>query len=149
MPETKNKTNDKEEVRKVIEGFFSALSKKDIKGMMSFYSPEVVVFDCKPPMQTRGAVAWKHAWEACLPYFPDDFKVETRDLTIISGGTMAVAHHMFRITGPEKDHDAMQTWLRATTALKLQQGKWKIVHEHCSLPYDPHTLKVQFSLNPE
>ena len=31
--------------------------------------------------------------------------------------------------------------------VKKIKGKWKIVHEHGSLPFDPHTTKAIFSLN--
>lgn len=148
MAETNTPVNEKKQVQQIIEGFFAALSRKDIKGMMLYYAPDVVVYDCKPPFQTKGAVAWRHAWEACLPYFPDAFQVETRDMVIHTGGNIAVAHYLFRLTGTDPEHAAMQTWMRATTGFRLQQGRWKIIHEHGSLPYNPHTMQAVSSLEP-
>jgi ketosteroid isomerase-like protein len=148
MTAEKIKSNDKEEVKKAILDFFSALTRKDIKAMMSCYAPDVVVFDCKPPFQTRGAVAWRHTWEACLPYFPDQFTIDTRDVVIHVDSHLAIAHYLFRVVTNNKEHDAAQTWMRATTGFKFQQGKWKIVHEHGSLPFNPHTAQAIFTLEP-
>jgi ketosteroid isomerase-like protein len=148
MNEEKGRPDDKKQVRKIIDDFFTALSKKDIKAMMMPYASDVVIFDVKPPFQTKGAIAWKHIWEACLPYFPEAFSVETRDMVITTGGNVAIAHYMFRLKGPEKDHDAMQTWMRATTGFKYQQGKWRIIHEHGSVPFHPETMQAIFTLEP-
>ncbi len=144
----KTKSSEKEQVQKLLLNFFSALSKKDIKAMISCYASEVILFDCKPPFQTKGAIAWKHTWEACLPYFPDEFNIETRDMVIHADQHLAFAHYLFRIATSNKEHDAAQTWMRATTGLKFQQGKWRIIHEHCSLPFNPHTGLAVFTLEP-
>jgi len=146
MSGKKNTTSNKQAIEKVLQNFFTALSKKDIKSMMMCYAPDVIVFDVKPPFQVKGAVAWKHVWEASLPFFPDDFKIEVRDLTIHTDGGCGFAHYLFKLTGPEKDHDAMQTWMRATTGYKFIDGRWKVVHEHGSLPFNPQDGKALFSL---
>jgi ketosteroid isomerase-like protein len=141
------KVNDKAEIKKIIDGFMSALCQKDVKAMLSYYAADLIAFDVKPPFQVKGAVAWRHIWEACIGYFPSTFKTEIRDLTIRVSRDVAFAHYMFRLTGPEKDHAAMQTWLRITTGFKKDQSRWKIVHEHGSVPYHPHTLQAMFTLN--
>jgi len=45
----------------------------------------------------------------CLPYFPDSFGIESRDLSIIVSGDLAIAHWLNRFTGMEPNHPAMQT----------------------------------------
>ena len=60
-------------------------------------------------------------------------------LSIIVSGDLAFAHWLYRFTGMEKDHPATQTWIRATVGYKRQQGRWQIVHEHESVPFDPHS----------
>ncbi|BBA35129.1 uncharacterized protein sS8_3186 [Methylocaldum marinum] len=63
-------------------------------------------------------------------------------------GDLAFAHWLFRFTGEDKDHPAMQTWMRLTTCCQRQQGQWRILHEHCSLPFDPTTSQAVFTLEP-
>ena len=152
MPEKilalEKKVNSKAEIKSVIDDFMAALCTKDVKRMMSHYAADVIVYDVKPPFQINGAVAWRHVWEACISYFPDTFKVLIKDLKIHTSGDVAISHYIFRLTGPEKDHAAMQTWIRTTTGFKRIQGKWKIVHEHGSLPFNPHTTQAIFTLQP-
>jgi SnoaL-like domain len=80
---------------------------------MAHCATHVIVFDVKPPFQTKGADAYRRTWEACLPYFPASFQIEMRDLSITVSGDLALAHWLFRLTGMEKDHPAMQTWMRS------------------------------------
>ena len=102
-------THDEAQIRQLIADQASAICAKDIDQIMAHYATDVMFFDCKPPFQTRGAEAFRRMWEECLPYFPDSFEIERRDLSIIVNGDLALAHWLFRFTGEEKDHPAMQT----------------------------------------
>jgi len=102
----------------------------------------------KPPFQTTGADAWRRTWEASLPYFPDSFQTEMRDLSLTVSGDLALAHWLFRFTGMEQDHPVMQTWIRITAGYRRIRGKWQIVHEHASVPFNPQTAQAVFTLNP-
>lgn len=136
------------EIKKLIDDFMTALCAKDVKRMISHYAADAVLYDVKPPYQTMGAIAWKHTWEACIGYFPPSFGIEIRDLHIHAGADVAMSHFIFRLTGAGKDHPAAQTWLRTTTGYKKIQGKWKIVHEHGSVPFNPHTMEAVFTMEP-
>lgn len=144
----RTKLDEKAAVKKVIDDFMAALCRKDVKAMMSHYAAELVAYDVKPPYQTKGAIAWKHTWEACIDYFPESFSVNIKDLKIHVGGDVAVSHYIFCLTGTPKEHDAAQTYIRTTTAFKKMQGKWKIVHEHGSVPFNPHTRVAVFTMEP-
>jgi uncharacterized protein (TIGR02246 family) len=142
----KSKLDEKAAIRKLIDEYMAALCNKDVKSMMTHYASDVIVYDVKPPFQIKGAVTWKHAWEACIGYFPESFKIELKDVKIYAGPDVAMAHYLMRLTGKEKDHPAMKTWIRISTGWKKQQGRWKIVHEHGSLPYNPHTMQATATL---
>ncbi len=135
------------QIRQLIDDRQRAICAKDIDQIMAYYSPDVVVFDCKPPFQTQGTDAFRRIWEECLPYFPASFETEIRDLNICVSGELALAHWLLRFTGMEEEHPATQTWLRFTAGYQQQQGKWQIVHEHCSVPFDPHTSQAVLTLN--
>lgn len=124
-----------------------AICAKDVDQIMSRYAAEVILFDVKPPFQTQGKDAVRQLWEDCLPYFPDAFEVETKDLTIAVNDNLATAHWLFRFKG-EQDHPAMQMWMRATTACQKNQGNWQILHEHISVPFEPQTSQAVLTLNP-
>jgi ketosteroid isomerase-like protein len=140
---------DEAQIRQLIADQMSALGAKDLDRLMSHYAADVVIFDVKPPFQTKGAAALRRLWEACLPYFPDSFQTELRDLTLTVGGDLALAHWLWRFTGMEQDHPAMQTWIRSTAGYRRVRGGWQIVHEHVSVPFHPETGLAAFTLSPE
>lgn len=140
-------TYNEAQIRQLIADQQRAICTKDVDQIMSRYAAEVIIFDVKPPFQTQGKEAVRRLWEDCLPYFPDSFEMETRDLTITVNDDLAVAHWLFRFKG-EQDHPAMQMWMRVTAVCQENQGNWQILHEHISVPFDPATSQAVFTLNP-
>ncbi|MBD2777827.1 nuclear transport factor 2 family protein [Iningainema sp. BLCCT55] len=140
-------TSKETQIRQLIADQQRAICAKDVDQIMSRYANEMIVFDVKPPFQTKGKEAWRQVWSECLPYFPDSFEMETRDLTITVNDNLAVAHWLFRFIGKE-DHPAMQTWMRVTAVCQNNQGNWQILHEHLSVPFEPETSQAAFTLNP-
>lgn len=136
------------EIRQILADWTSALCAKNIDRLMAFYAPDVMLFDIKPPYQIKGAGAVRRVWEDCFPCFPDSFQIEDRDLTVHVSNDLAIVHRIFHFTGEDKDHPAMQTWMRVTAVCKKHQGKWQIVHEHVSVPFNPETSQAVFTLEP-
>ena len=134
-------------VRKLIADQQAAIGAKDLDDLMAPYAAEFVAFDAIPPFRTVGPEAWRQTWAGCLPHFPEVFEIETRDLHVAVSGDAAFAHWLFRFTGPQKDHPALQSWMRLTGCYRKVAGAWKIVHEHCSVPFDPYTSKAVLTLN--
>ncbi|AFY91171.1 YciI family protein [Chroococcidiopsis thermalis] len=140
-------TTNKAQIRQLIAEQQRAICAKDVDRIMSRYATDVILFDVKPPFQTKGKDAVRQLWSDCLPYFPDVFEMETLDLTIAVNNDLGVAHWLFRFTG-EQDHPAMQTWMRATAVCQKERGNWQILHEHISVPFHPETSQAVFTLNP-
>lgn len=133
------------QLRQLIADQMSAICAKDLDRLMENYAADVVVFDVKPPFQTYGAETFRRMWEECLPCVPDSFRTETRDLSLAVGGDLALAHWLLRFTGMDEGHPAMQTWMRITAGYRKTRGRWEIIHEHASVPFDPQTAQAAFS----
>ncbi len=138
---------DEAALRQLIADQQRAICAKDVDALMAPYAAEFVAYDAIPPFQTNGVDAWRQTWASCLPYFPAEFAIEPRDLRLTVSGDAAFAHWVFRFTGPEKDHPAMQSWMRLTACYRKVGGAWRIVHEHCSVPFDPMTSKALLTLD--
>ena len=108
---------------------------------MAHYAVEVVVFNVKPPFQTRGAKDWRREWETSLSHFTASFGMETHDLAVMVSGDLALAHCQWQFTGLPG-----QSWIRDTAIYQRNLGKWQIVHEHDSVPFDPETSKAVFAV---
>lgn len=145
---TANTSSTREaEIRQLVAAQQRAICTKDVEQIMSRYANEIVIFDVKPPFQTKGKEAVRQLWEDCLPFFPDSFEMETRDLTITADDEIATAYWLFHFTG-KQDHPAMQMWMRATAVCRKKEGSWQILHEHISVPFNPSNAQAVFTLNP-
>ncbi len=140
-----DRTEDEREIRALIREWSRALEAKDLDRLMAPYARDTLLFDAIPPHQTRGAAAYRAAWEQCLPCFPAKFKSEHHELELTVGDNVAFAHCLHRVNPiEEKTHPAGMTWLRVTVCYRKIDGHWRIVHEHISVPFDPMTGKAVY-----
>lgn len=139
--------HDETHIRQLIKDWTAAQCAKDIEGMMSHYADDVSVFGLTPPLLTQGAASWRRVWQERLPHFPAGFQIEMRDLQVMVSGTVAVGYWFFRFRGTGTSHPAVQTWVRITAGYQKRQGRWQIVHEHYSVPFDPATSQAVFTVD--
>jgi len=120
-------------VRRVIEDWSEALRTKDLERLWSHYASDIRVFDLAPPLQHRSeqreALAdWFETWEGPLG-------LEFHDLAIAASGDLAFAHGLCRLRGKRTDGESTDLWYRATLCFRRTGGRWKVVHEHASVPF--------------
>jgi ketosteroid isomerase-like protein len=142
MTRKESDSQEEAEIRGLIADQQRAVYAKDVERIMSYYTAEFAVFNVKPPFQIRGTGEWRRVWETSLSHFPASFGTETRDLVITVSGGMAVAHYLSRFTGLPGD----PSWIRTTAVYKRIDGKWRIVHEHYSVPINPETSRAVFAV---
>ena len=136
------------EVRGVLDGWAEATRAKDIDGIMARYAPDVLAFDCHSALRFKGRAALRGHLEACLPAMRGPVIFEMHDLDVTAGDDLAFGHCIARCggTGPDgKEHSA---WLRITVCLRPTDGRWLIVHDHCSAPFDAPTGRALLDLAP-
>jgi uncharacterized protein (TIGR02246 family) len=142
------KTNDEAQIRQLNEDWRSALANRDLDKLAQHYSPDVLYFDAVPPYQHRGVAAYRRTWEQMLPHLPPRISVEQRDLEITTSGDLAVSHCLTRLVNADTNETAAAGWVRVTVCYQRQQGAWRVIHEHVSVPFDPMTGKATFTLEP-
>jgi ketosteroid isomerase-like protein len=124
------------EIRNLIADWEDALCRRDLQSLMTFYSRDVVLFDVHPPFRVEGIERIRELWEDVLLLIPD--RLERCDLRIEAAPAVALAHWCFRPAGP-LDPSVIPAWIRVSAGYRRENGRWKIVHEHVSLPVDPIT----------
>ena len=62
-PDGKSASSIAHTLRKRIEELSQAIRDKDVERLMTLYAPDVVVFDAQPPLETRGAGAYRQNFE--------------------------------------------------------------------------------------
>jgi ketosteroid isomerase-like protein len=124
------------EIRAVIEARIDAMRRKDAAAAVALLAPDITAFELAPPLGLRGAAArdeeglrgWFSIWEGGVD-------VELRDLVIETGGDIAIAHSLNRLSGTRKDGAAVDFWMRSTLGFRRIHGVWKISHGHTSVPF--------------
>ncbi len=135
---------DVEEIERLIAEWSRAVELKDPERIVANYGPDTVLFDAIPPARTVGAREIGRIWAQCLPYFPEKFRSEHKDLTIHVDGDLATVHGFHHFVPEPADHPSGATWMRVTVVLRRQASGWRVVHEHVSIPFDPMTNKAVY-----
>jgi PhnB protein len=106
-----------------------------------------VGFLLAPPLQAVMALGqnleeWFATWTGEIGY-------EIRDLKIVSDGEVAYAHSLNHMTGTKTDGAAVDLWFRETLGLRKIDGRWRIAHEHESVPFAMDgSFKAEVHLKP-
>jgi uncharacterized protein (TIGR02246 family) len=135
-------------VKAVIDALMDAVRAKDVEAMLSHCAPDIVTFDMVPPIKHEGADAIRLLWAKTLAEFEPPLDYEFRELDITVGGDVAFARSLNRFGGMKADGKRIVNWLRSTLGFRKVDGRWKIVHEHISVPFDMGTGKAMPEVEP-
>jgi uncharacterized protein (TIGR02246 family) len=141
-------TENEAAIRELIDGLVKAIRAKDITGVMSVFSPDVVSFDLGPPLQHEGGEAFRTRWQELFEAYPNAIQYEFRDLRLTAGDDVAFSHSLNRISGTLKNGQPSDRWLRWTAGYRKIHGRWLIVHEQVSVPIDVRSSKAVMDLTP-
>jgi uncharacterized protein (TIGR02246 family) len=128
-------TSDGAQIRERIDQWAKALRAKDVDRLMSHYAPDMLLFDLAPPLQYRGADAYRKSLEEWFSTFRGPVGYEIRDLSIMAGDDVAFCHSLNRISGTRTNGEKTDVWVRATVGFRKIDGKWMLTHEHVSVPF--------------
>jgi PhnB protein len=135
MASRTNATGEESQVRALIEAWTTAIRAKDADGALSHYADDVVAFDLAPPLQYAGMAAMRENLTDWFPSFRGPVGYEVHDLTITASAEVAFCRSLNRIRGTRTSGEQTDVWVRATIGCRKIAGKWKIVHEHTSVPF--------------
>jgi uncharacterized protein (TIGR02246 family) len=147
-PVDQSNDNAKTQIATVFANWQKAFEAKDVNGVMVMYAPDVTAFDIVPPLQFKGADAYRKDYVAFFGQFDGPIRVDVPNMQVETGGDVALAYGLERITGKMKDGTPVDMWLRYTEGLKRIGGQWRVVHEHISVPVDMGTGKAVMDLKP-
>lgn len=133
------------EIKNLMEEWRKALSSKDLDSLLKHYDAGVRFFDAVPPHQQRGSEAYRRSWEQMMPFLPETLGSEVRELEIIAEGNVAFASCLQRLTNRATHEAATCGWVRVTLGFQRKQGRWQVVHEHVSVPFNPQNAQAAFA----
>ena len=133
-PDGKTASSIEAVLRMRIDEIAQAIRDKDVDRLMTFYAPNVVVFDVRPPLDTRGAPAYRQNFERWFGSFEGPLSFDFHELRVAPGESTAFCHYLALIVGARAGGRTSGYWARGTTCFERREGEWLVTHEHISMP---------------
>ena len=142
MDTTSTLARTETELRSQLDDWARAVRAKNVDRIFAHYAPDIVAFDAIAQLQFKGADAYRKHWETCMTMCTGPMVFELHDLQITAGDDLAFVHGLNRCGGTGPDGKEMSGWMRMSACFRKQHGKWRVVHEHFSAPFDPQSDKA-------
>jgi ketosteroid isomerase-like protein len=140
----------KQEVQAQLARWAKAFEAKDVDGVMAIYAPgdALTAYDIVPPLQYKGADAYRKDYAEFFAQFDGPLGLEERDQHMLAKGDLVVAYGLERISGTLKGGQPTAVWTRYTSVFQNVDGQWRDIHDHVSVPVDFATGKARLDLVP-
>lgn len=133
MTERSRTTSAEAELRALIDRWSKAVREQDLAGIRADHDPDILMFDVPPPFLSRGLDAYMTTWDTFFNYQAKPVQFDFRDIAITAGNDVAFATATGRccdLSSGEK----VDLEFRLTMGFRKRDGRWRIVHEHHSIP---------------
>lgn len=135
------------ELHALLESWLSAVRATDVEAITSHYSRDILAFDAVKQLQFKGVEAYGNHWRECLKMCTQS-TFDMHELGFETSGDIAFGHYLAYCGGTDEKGQQSASWVRVSVGLRREQGRWKIAHEHFSIPFDPATGQLLFDAKP-
>jgi uncharacterized protein (TIGR02246 family) len=125
---------DETEIRQLVENWASAVRRRDLDGILRGHSPDMLMFDVPPPLQSKGIDAYRASWDLFFSWSHHPVVFDIKEMTVTAGEDVAFVAALMRCAGTESNGEDIELDFRLTIGLRRIDGNWIITHEHHSLP---------------
>jgi uncharacterized protein (TIGR02246 family) len=125
---------DEGAIRELVENWARAVRIKDLDGILANHSPEILMFDVPPPIQSKGIEAYRKTWDLFFSWSQDSRIFDISEMNITAGNDVAFVTALMRCAGTEANGDKIELTFRLTIGLGKIDGQWIVMHEHHSIP---------------
>jgi ketosteroid isomerase-like protein len=126
--------SDEKAIRKLIQDWAAATRENRNDDVLSGHDSRAIIFDVLAPLQYRGTASYQRSWADWQPTFEVPCLFEIQELKVSVGGSVAFCHCLIRCGGKLPSSELVEDLVRATICLQKKSRKWKIVHQHISMP---------------
>ncbi|TDW22568.1 YybH family protein [Kribbella kalugense] len=122
------------DIRERIESLLDAVRTGDLETLKTIFAPNIVSFDIEAPLRHLGAEKKAANWKQVFTMFQLPLEYETRDLTVLVDGNLAVVYSLNHMNASLSNGGKIDYWLRWTSAWQKIDGQWMVVHDQVSVP---------------
>jgi uncharacterized protein (TIGR02246 family) len=138
-----------QELRDLIDERVRAVRAKDRDTLAGYPAADVVTYDVLPPLNSRGSQAVLDHLDQWLDSYAGPIDYTVRDLQVTAGGDLGFCSFLYHVGGTLKTGGQVDMWVRATLCFRRMDGRWRVVHDHESVPFDPATGRALITLRPQ
>jgi uncharacterized protein (TIGR02246 family) len=131
-----NKNADEKVIRGLMDGWYAALERSDAAALAASYAEDVAIASLAPPLWTHGKQQYIENMTWWFSTFEGPLKGEPENMSIVAGDSVAFVNGFSHIVGKKKNGPPMDLRMRLTLCLEKRDGKWRVVTEHLSVPFD-------------
>lgn len=128
-------------IRGLIDGWYAALGQGDAAGLAVAYADDAAIASLAPPLWVHGKQAYVASMAGWFSTFDGPLKGEQEKLSIVAGDSVAFVNGCSHIVGKKEDGTVMDLRMRLTLCLEKREGKWLVVAEHASVPFDMQSYR--------
>ena len=126
--------NDEAEIHGLIDRWAKAVRDEDRSAIRADHDPDVLMFDVPPPFSSQGLDAHMATWETFFSSSEKPVAFDFHDVRVNCGKDVAFATAVGRCVSFDTNGKREPLEFRLTMGLRKIDGRWRIMHEHHSLP---------------
>jgi uncharacterized protein (TIGR02246 family) len=134
MSASANTTTDEAAIRDLVENWARAVREQNLDGILAHHSPDVLMFDVPPPLQSKGIEAYRKTWDLFFSWARDAGVFDITEMGLTAGDDVAFVTALMRCAGTETSGERTELEFRLTIGLRKLGGQWTVTHEHHSIP---------------
>jgi uncharacterized protein (TIGR02246 family) len=127
-------SKDDVEIQELIDRWAKAVRDGDAAGIRADHDSEMLMFDVPPPLLSRGLDEYMATWERFLAWSEKPVAFDFHDVKVTAGAEVAFATAIGRCAGTDPGGKLEKLEFRLTMGLRKVDGRWRVMHEHHSLP---------------
>jgi uncharacterized protein (TIGR02246 family) len=130
----KSLSKDQSEILTLIERWAQAVRHEDRAAIRADHDADMLMFDVPPPFLSRGLDAYVATWEMFFSSVEKPVAFEFHDIKITAGEDVAFATAIGNCVNIDSTGKREPLQFRLTMGLRKIDGRWRVMHEHHSLP---------------
>jgi ketosteroid isomerase-like protein len=128
------KTADVAAIELLVENWAAAVRARNLNGILAHHSPDILMFDLPPPIQSKGIEAYRKTWDLFFSWSQNTGIFDISGMKITAGVDVAFVTALMRCAGIEASGDRTELNFRLTMGLCKLGADWVVMHEHHSIP---------------
>jgi uncharacterized protein (TIGR02246 family) len=128
-------SKDEMDIQALIQRWAKAVREENRPGIRADHDSDMLMFDVPPPFLSRGLDAYMATWEKFWSSWSEKpVAFDFHDVKITAGNDVAFATAIGRCAGVDVKGKREELEFRLTMGLRKIGGRWRVMHEHHSLP---------------